>query len=38
MTHVVSHVNSQTAITVTPDFRGVVNITGAKINLVADKK
>ena len=38
MTHVVSHVNSQTAITVTPDFRGVVNITGAKINLVVDKK
>jgi len=38
MTHVVSHVNSQTAITVTPDWRGVVNITGAKINLVADKK
>ena len=38
MTHVVSHVNSQTGMTVTPDWRGVVNITGAKINLVADKK
>ena len=38
MTHVVSHVNSQTEITVTPDFRGVVNITGAKANLIVDKK
>jgi hypothetical protein len=38
MTHVVSHVNSQTEITVTPDWRGVVNITGAKANLVIDKK
>ena len=38
MTHVVSHVNSQTEITVTPDFRGVVNITGAKSNLIVDKK
>ena len=38
MTHVVSHVNSQSEITVTPDFRGVINITGAKINLVVDKK
>ena len=38
MTHVVSHVNSQTQITVTPDWRGVVNITGAKANLVVDKK
>ena len=34
----VSHVNSQTEITVTPDFRGVVNISGAKANLVVDKK
>lgn len=38
MTHVVSHVNSQTEITVTPDWRGVVNITGSKANLVVDKK
>ena len=38
MTHVVSHVNSQTSMTVTPDFRGINNITGAKINLVVDKK
>lgn len=38
MTHVVSHVNSQTQITVTPDWRGVVGITGAKVNLVVDKK
>jgi hypothetical protein len=38
MTHVVSHVNSQTEMTVTPDWRGVVDITGAKANLVLDKK
>jgi hypothetical protein len=38
MTHVVSHVNSQTEMTVTPDWRGVVNITGAKANLIVDKK
>ena len=38
MTHVVSHVNSQTEITVTPDWRGVTNITGAKVNLISDKK
>jgi hypothetical protein len=38
MTHVVSHVNSQTEITVTPDWRGTVNITGTKANLVTDKK
>ena len=38
MTHVVSHVNSQTECTVTPDWRGVVNITGAKANLIVDKK
>ena len=38
MTHVVSHVNSQTECTITPDFRGVVNITGAKANLIVDKK
>ena len=38
MTHVVSHVNTQTNMTVTPDFRGINDITGAKINLVVDKK
>ena len=38
MTHVVSHVVSQTECTVTPDWRGVVNITGAKANLIVDKK
>ena len=38
MTHVVSHVSSDTAMTVTPDWRGVVNITGAKVALVSDKK
>ena len=38
MTHVVSHVTSQTEMTVTPDWRGVVNIQGAKANLIVDKK
>ena len=38
MTHVVSHVNSQSEITVTPDWRGTVDISGAKVNLVVDKK
>ena len=38
MTHVVSHVNSQTECTVTPDWRGVVDITGAKANLIVDKR
>jgi hypothetical protein len=38
MTHVVTHVNNQTQLTVTPDFRGIESITGAKINLVVDKK
>ena len=38
MTHVVSHVNSQSEITVTPDWRGTVNIAGAKANLIVDKK
>ena len=38
MTHVVSHVNSQTELTVTPDWRGVTNIQGAKAMLVFDKK
>ena len=38
MTHVVSHVNSHTELTITPDWRGVVDITGAKTNLIVDKK
>ena len=38
MTHVVSHVNSHTEITITPDWRGVVDISGAKANLIVDKK
>ena len=38
MTHVVSFVNSQTEMTITPDFRGVSSITGAKSMLVVDKK
>ena len=38
MTHVVSHVNSQTECTVTPDWRGVVDIQGTKANLIVDKK
>jgi len=38
MTHVVTHVDSQSTMTVAPDFRGVNNISGAKINLVVDKK
>lgn len=38
MTHVVSHVNSQTELTVTPDWRGVTDITGAKAMLILIKK
>ena len=38
MTHVVSHVIDQTTCTITPDWRGVVDITGAKANLIVDKK
>lgn len=38
MTHVVSHVSSNTSMTVTPDWRGVTNISGSKIMLVTDKK
>lgn len=36
MTHIVSTIVSQTAMTVTPDFRGVTNITGAKVCKVQD--
>ena len=38
MTHVVSHVTSNTSMTVTPDFRGVTNVSGSKIMLISDKK
>jgi len=38
MTHVVAHVDSQSQITVTPDFRGVANVASAKVNLITDKK
>ena len=38
MTHTVSHVDSQTSITVTPDFRGVSSISGAKVCYVFDKR
>ena len=38
MTHVVSHVVDNSTMYVTPDFRGVRNVTGAKINLIVDKK
>lgn len=38
MTHVVAHVDSQTQITVTPDYRGVNNVASAKVNLITDKK
>jgi hypothetical protein len=38
MTHVVTSVNSQTEITVTPDWRGVTDISGVKANLVTDKR
>ena len=38
MTHVVANVDSQTQITVTPDYRGVNNSASCKINLITDKK
>ena len=38
MTHTISRVVSQTSMNVTPDFRGVSNIAGAKIAKVIDKK
>jgi len=38
MTHVVTNVASDTSIAVTPDFRGVNNITGAKMMYITDKK
>lgn len=38
MTHVVANVDSNTQITVTPDFRGVNTIASCKVNLITDKK
>ena len=38
MTHVVTHVISQTEMTVAPDYRGVNIAAGAKLCLVTDKK
>jgi len=38
MTHVISHVNSQTEMTVAPDWRGVVDVPAAKGMLVRNKK
>ena len=38
MTHVVANVDSQTQITVTPDYRGVNSVSAAKLNLISDKK
>ena len=38
MTHVVTKVNNQSSINVAPDFRGVSNISGAKMAKVVDKK
>ena len=38
MTHVVSKVNSQSSMNVTPDFRGIGAISGAKMAKVKDKK
>ena len=38
MTHVVSHVDTDTSMTVTPDYRGVNPVLAAKVCLVSDKK
>jgi len=38
MTHVVTNCVNQTRMTVTPDFRGVSNVTAAKASLIVDKK
>ena len=38
MTHVISGISSDTAMTVTPDFRGVTPASACKICLVSDKK
>jgi hypothetical protein len=38
MTHVISNIVDQDTMYVTPDFRGVVDISGAKAMLITDKK
>lgn len=38
MTHVVSHVSTDTSMTVTPDWRGVSSIAGAKAALINEKR
>jgi hypothetical protein len=38
MTHFVSQVSSNTAMTVTPDYRGTTNVTGVKASLVQDTR
>ena len=38
MTHVVSQITADNAMTVTPDFRGNSNATGVKLCLISDKK
>ena len=38
MTHYVTQVSSATAMTVTPDFRGMTNVTGAKASLVQETR
>ena len=38
MTHVVSHVQDQTTMTVTPDYRGINPVSGTKVCLISDTK
>jgi hypothetical protein len=38
MTHVVTRIQSQTSMDVSPDFRGVTNVTGGKVAKVIDKR
>ena len=38
MTHVITNVVNNTELAVSPDWRGVGTISGAKMNLVVDKK
>ncbi len=38
MTHVVTHVQSDTACTVAPDWRGVIDCSASKMMLISDKK
>lgn len=36
MTHIVTHVDSQTSMTVNPDYRGVSNVSNAKMSLISE--